>query len=97
MSVIDHSNIPPGVSVSDYVKQMMATGLAPIYNSPPPADMRFDRVERAMYAMAKISLLQGMKRLTDKEIARLVSFFDSNDEENWVVAEEIIKQKFSEI
>jgi hypothetical protein len=47
--------------------------------------------------MSKISILQGMKRLTDKEAARLVSLMDSKDEENWTVAEECINQKFSEI
>lgn len=96
--VIDRANIPPGTSVSNYIKQMMSTGIAPIYNAPIMQELeRFNPAERAMYAMSKISLLHGMKRLTDKEAARLVSLMDSKDEENWTVAEECINQKFSEI
>ena len=98
--VIDTANIPPGTSVNNYIKQMMTTGLAPIYNPPRDAcfeEVRFNSAERAMYALSKISILQGMKKLTDQEIARLISMIDSNDEENWTVAEECINQKFSEI
>lgn len=96
--VIDRANIPPGTSVSNYIKQMMSTGMAPIYNAPIMQELeRFNPAERAMYAMSKISLLQGMKKLTDQEVARLVSLFDSNDEENWTVAEGCIDQKFSEL
>jgi len=86
-----------------YMKQMndmmMMPVNHPIYSSPDIEyeEPRFNSAERAMYAMSKISILQGMKRLTDKEAARLVSLMDSKDEENWTVAEECINQKFSEI
>jgi len=88
-----------------YMKQMndmmmMPVPSNPIFNAPQDKDfeeVRFDSAERAMYAMSKISLLHGMKKITDKEAARLVSLMDSKDEENWTVAEECINQKFSEI
>ena len=98
---MDMSNIPPGMSVADYIKPMSTMGIMPIPSIAPInkdfEEVRFDSAERAMYAMSKISLLHGMKRLTDKEVARLVSLMDSADEENWTVAEECINQKFSEI
>jgi hypothetical protein len=89
----------------NYMRQMkdlmmMPVPSNPIFNAPPDKDfeeVRFDSAERAMYAMSKISLLHGMKKITDKEAARLVSLMDSKDEENWTVAEECINQKFSEI
>jgi hypothetical protein len=99
MAIIDHSNIPPGVSLTDYMKQMMITGLAPIYNAPQP-DTNFEEIskrERHAFVLIKLGLLIGMKVLTNKEAARIVMMAESPDIADMTVAEECINQKFSEI
>ncbi len=45
----------------------------------------------------KIQLLHQIGAITIKEVGRLVSMLDSVDLENWTMAEECIKQKFSEL
>ena len=97
--LLDKTNIPPGVSLVDYMKQMMTTGLAPIYNSPQP-DTNFEEIskrERHAFVLIKVSLLIGMKAITNKEAARLVMMAESPDLADMTVAEECINQKFSEI
>jgi len=97
--LLDKTNIPPGVSLVDYMKQMMTTGLAPIYNTPQPdvnVNVEIDLVYYFKF-IYKIQLLHQVGAITPKEVARLIGMIDSKDEENWTVAEECINQKFSEI
>ena len=91
--LLDKTNIPPGVSLVDYMKQMMTPGLAPIYNTPQP------EIDNVYYfkLIYKIQLLHQVGAITPKEVARLITMLDSPDSENWTVAEECINQKFSEI
>ena len=97
--LLDKTNIPPGVSLVDYMKQMMTTGLAPIYNTPQPDVNVNVEIDNVYYfkLIYKIQLLHQVGAITPKEVARLIGMIDSKDAENWTVAEECINQKFSEI
>lgn len=53
------------------------------------SDYRYDK------AMRKITLLKLMQEIDNKEVKRLINLLESPDGENWVVAEECIKQKLS--
>lgn len=53
------------------------------------SDYRYD------IAMRKITLLKLMQEIDNKEVKRLINLLESPDSENWVVAEECIKQKLS--
>ena len=53
------------------------------------SDYRYDK------AMMKITLLKLMQEIDNKEVKRLINLLESPDGENWVVAEECIKQKLS--
>jgi hypothetical protein len=99
---IDTTHLPPGKTVEEYMAQMNTMMLAPthiinpIYNSLPEPSVAMDNVVyfKGIY---KIQLLHQVGAITPKEVARLVSLLDSPDEENWHVAEECIRQKFSEL
>jgi len=101
-TMIDTTHLPPGKTVDEYMLQMNTMMLAPmptinpIYNSPSDPSISIDNVVyfKGIY---KIQLLHQVGAITPKEVARLVSLLDSPDDENWIVAEEIIKQKFSEL
>lgn len=45
--------------------------------------------------MRKITLLKLMEEIDNVEVKRLIALLESPDSENWVVAEECIKQKLS--
>lgn len=50
-----------------------------------------------MKCLYKMQLLQNMGKLEPKEVANAIHMLDSKDEADWVVVEEIIKNKFLEI
>lgn len=98
--LVDTTAFPPGVSLTDYMKQMMTTGLAPIHNAPQPDVTLIEETskrERHAFVLIKLGLLIGMKVVTNKEAARIVMMAESPDIEDMTVAEECINQKFSEI
>ena len=51
--------------------------------------------DRYCTALVEINLLRSTEEIDNKEVKRLISLLKSPDYENWVVAEECIKQKLS--
>lgn len=49
--------------------------------------------ERYSRAVIQINLLRLMEEIDNHEVKRLISLLKSPDYENWIVAEECIKQK----
>jgi len=62
-------------------------------NTPPVA------IDNVFYfkCVYKMQLLQNMGKLEPKEVANAIRMLDSKDEADWIVVEEIIKNKFLEI
>ena len=58
-------------------------------SSPRISDHRYTR------AFGNILLLRSMEEIDNNEVKRLLSLLESPDYENWVVAEECIKQKLN--
>lgn len=50
---------------------------------------------RYKIAIDHITLLRAMQEIDNAEVKRLISLLHSPDHENWLVAEECIKQKLS--
>lgn len=50
---------------------------------------------RYKIAIDHITLLRVMQEIDNAEVKRLISLLNSPDHENWLVAEECIKQKLS--
>ena len=100
--LMDKTNIPPGVSLVDYMKQIMTTGLAPVHipHKVSQSDVIYeetDKRERQAFVFIKLNLLITMKAVTNKEAARIVMMAESPDLDDMTIAEECINQKFSEI
>lgn len=101
MSIIDISNLPPGKTLADYMKDMSELSIMPVPSDSFSRELElFDKADyeaKWSRAFRKITLLRVMGRITDKEVGRLVSLIESEDSENWLVCEECIKQKYSEL
>jgi hypothetical protein len=86
----------------DYMRKMQEIMHKPAisrdiwYNAPPDPIVSIDNVYYFKH-IYKIQLLHQVGAITPKEAARLVSMLDSDDSENWIIAEKCIKQKFSEL
>jgi hypothetical protein len=65
------------------------TEMATSQERPRMSDYRYDKV------VMKLTLLRSMNEIDNQEVKRLISLCESPDYENWVVAEECIKQKLA--
>jgi hypothetical protein len=81
-----------GLNNGIHLKNMriMSSGDMAMQEGPPKlSDHRYGR------ALKRITLLKVMQEIDNKEVKRLINLLESPDGENWVVAEECIKQKLS--